>query len=57
MHSHPTQGPFPESTLMRMLVKKLPGLDSSSYCWCVVAVTACPPRLPPLSAPTANTSS
>lgn len=29
------QGPFPESTLMRMLVKRLPGLDSSSYCWYV----------------------
>lgn len=28
------QGPFPESTLMRMLVRGLPGLDSSTYCWC-----------------------
>lgn len=27
------QGPFPESTLIRMLVKKLPGLDTSSFCW------------------------
>ena len=30
---HPKQGPFPESILMRMLVRKLPGLDASSYCW------------------------
>lgn len=32
------QGPFPESTLMRMLVKRLPGLDASTYCWCVLRV-------------------
>lgn len=30
---HLIKGPFPESILIRMLLRRLPGLDTSSYCW------------------------